>query len=80
MRDSGSDPLDQASDLEASLREAYIQEVQRRMVEFDPDFDGKHCVECAAVMPQLRLTMGRIRCVYCQEEKERKSKHFGVKF
>ena len=73
----GSDPLDHASDMEMRQRERAIHEVQSRLVESHPDFDGKHCVECASKLPDLRLSMGRIRCTLCQEVRERKMKHFG---
>lgn len=42
--------------------------------ESHPDFDGKHCVDGGEVIPKERLLMGRIRCVHCQELKERNSK------
>jgi RNA polymerase-binding transcription factor DksA len=39
-----------------------------------PDFDGQHCVDCDDEIPELRLSMGRVRCVHCQEFLEKKSK------
>lgn len=35
------------------------------------DFDGEHCLDCGDEMPLQRLAWGRIRCVSCQEFKER---------
>lgn len=37
----------------------------------DSNFDGKHCVDGGEVIPTARLTLGKIRCVYCQELLER---------
>lgn len=39
--------------------------------ESHPDFDGMHCVDGGELIPIERLRMGRIRCVDCQEAKER---------
>lgn len=41
-----------------------------------PDFDGLHCVDGGEVIPLARLQMGRVRCVTCQEVKDRGSKLF----
>lgn len=40
--------------------------------EFHPDFDGEHCVGCEDVIPKIRLILGRVRCVPCQEILESK--------
>lgn len=45
--------------------------------ETHPNFDGVHCVDCDAVIPKLRLDMGRVRCVDCQSELEFKAKMRG---
>lgn len=41
-----------------------------------PDFDGEHCVEadCGVRLPNLRLQLGRIRCVDCQELLEKRQR------
>jgi len=39
-----------------------------------PDFDGEHCVDCEDEIPEVRLTMGKVRCVHCQEFLEKKGK------
>ena len=41
----GCDPLDLASDLETDFRERAIKATQSKLVETDPDFDVKHCVD-----------------------------------
>ncbi len=42
-----------------------------------PDFDGVTCLDCGDDIPQVRLSMGRMRCVYCQEILEKKNKMRG---
>jgi hypothetical protein len=39
-----------------------------------PDFDGKHCFDCADDVEPGRLALGKFRCLACQEVKERNSK------
>lgn len=39
--------------------------------ETHPDFDGEHCVSCDVEIPALRLEMGKVRCVNCQQALER---------
>ena len=33
----------------------------------NPDFDGVHCVDCEVELHMVRIQMGRVRCVDCQE-------------
>lgn len=42
--------------------------------ESHPDFDGEHCVDCDDKIHEVRLTMGKVRCVHCQEFLEKKGK------
>ena len=37
-----------------------------------PEFDGLHCVDCEVSIPAPRLAMGRVRCVECQEDLEKR--------
>jgi RNA polymerase-binding transcription factor DksA len=50
---------------------AFDRQKAQSAPETHPDFDGQHCVECEGDIPLQRLTLGRIRCVECQEHKER---------
>ncbi len=72
------DEADIASALEmgfiAQALEAHKAKVAK---ETHPDFDGESCIDCGEQIPELRLSMGRIRCVYCQEALERKNKLHG---
>lgn len=73
-----ADPTDTACDLQADFNEAGLNAVREAMrAESDPDFDGKHCIDCDVKIPELRLADGRIRCVDCQDTKERRSKLCG---
>lgn len=72
-----ADLLDQASQAsELFLEEGVSKAVGRLQPEKHPDFDGRHCVDenCGVVMPKLRLQLGRIRCVDCQERREKLAK------
>lgn len=42
--------------------------------ETHPDFDGESCITCSNEIPVLRLQMGKIRCVECQEKLEKRKK------
>jgi len=71
------DNLDVAADLQQKLNDAGLAEVQRRaQPETHPDFDGKHCISCGNEIPKLRLKLNKIRCVYCQEAKERRDRGY----
>lgn len=52
---------------------------QRELIrpETHPDFDGETCVSCGDDMPEERLKLGRVRCVYCQSEIEKRNKLMG---
>lgn len=32
------------------------------------EWDHEHCIDCDVLIPALRLEMGCVRCVQCQEE------------
>lgn len=72
--EKSADENDMASDLEEVFRELAIESIQANMVQRDPDFDGSNCLDCTDPIPELRLKMGRIRCVDCQTVIERKQK------
>lgn len=73
-----TDDSDRASAIEAQFNEDALEEARRRTVpETSPDFDGKHCIECAEKIPAARLKLGKIRCIECQSLKEQKTKFFG---
>lgn len=69
---------DMASDLEELFREKAIEAAQSNLRQHHPDFDGANCMDCSDPITELRLTMGRIRCVYCQEMLERRQRGFYV--
>ena len=42
----------------------------------DPDFDGKHCVDCLSEIDPRRLAIFKDRCVHCQAIIEKRDKMF----
>ena len=55
-----------------------LEEARRKTApETNPDFDGKHCIECGEKIPAARLKLMKIRCIDCQSLKEQKTKFFG---
>lgn len=63
--------LDVAAALELQQRENAIAKA-RGKPESDPAFDGQHCIACDDQIPVARLALGKIRCVACQETRERR--------
>jgi len=73
-----TDESDRASAFEAQFNEDALEEARRKTApEINPDFDGKHCIECGEKIPAARLKLAKIRCVECQSLKEQKTKFFG---
>ena len=69
------DEADMASNLEMEMLQASLDATRAKVQpEKHPDFDGKNCVECGDKMPKERLKLGRVRCVYCQDELEKLNK------
>ena len=64
--------LEMAERLENAAREhAVYQAAAKNAPEKHPDFDGQHCVECDNEIPEQRLQMKKVRCVYCQTTLEK---------
>lgn len=72
-----ADSLDRAAEWTAQMTDASVanlrlkaspEQVQR------PDGSWPHteCVDCDDEIPEGRLRLGKIRCVYCQARKERR--------
>ena len=40
--------------------------------ESHPEFDGYHCIDCAEGIHPVRLAMGKVRCMECQDFLERR--------
>lgn len=65
--------LELAEELENAQRDhAIMKSATLAAPESHPDFDGTHCIECDNDIPEGRLRLGRIRCVYCQTIKEKR--------
>lgn len=66
-------------DIASALERGYINQALQRhkeklAPETHPDFDGETCIDCGNDIPEVRLKMGKIRCVPCQEKLERNSR------
>ena len=78
--DDVCDDADIASILEMGFIAKALAEHKNKVApETHPDFDGLHCIDCDEEIPELRLKMGRMRCVHCQSELELKNKLSGRK-
>ncbi len=79
MAERYSDPLDAATELTEELNSRAIANFRNAAKpETHPDFDGEHCIDCEDDIPQVRLAMGRVRCVTCQSILERRAQGRGV--
>ncbi len=66
-----ADENDRASNAEYIHNQDSLERVRAlAKPESHPDFDGRHCVECAEVIPGPRLALGKVRCVICQQRLE----------
>lgn len=71
------DEADQASMIQMAENAQALAKIKARLApEKHPDFDGKTCIGCADDIPQLRLDMGKIRCVHCQSALEIKDRMY----
>jgi RNA polymerase-binding transcription factor DksA len=67
-----ADIIDDAQAYNELHQEVSLRNQQAKMLpETHPGFDGWHCVDCEEEIPAKRLGWGRVRCVGCQEFKER---------
>ena len=57
---------------ELHLATALSRAVGKSAPETHPDFNGLDCVDCLEPIPAARLALGRVRCVECQERREKR--------
>lgn len=70
-----ADIIDVAGDVVAVCTEEAERRIRRQVLpESHPEFDGTHCVDCWEPLHQVRIAMGRVRCVTCQEELDQRRK------
>lgn len=68
-----ADPVDRANDVvEVCTAEAERRARGKSAPETHPEFNGTDCVDCEDQIPVARLVLGKVRCVECQEELERR--------
>jgi len=70
-----ADFIDDAQAVNELHQEVSLKNQQAKVLpEVHPGFDGWHCVDCDVEIPAKRLGWGRVRCVDCQDHKEREDK------
>lgn len=70
-----ADQFDMATHLEQMHAEESLKNARALAApETHPDFDGATCVECGDRIQEGRLKLGKVRCVYCQQDLEAKRK------
>lgn len=72
-----ADPLDRASSVSQEFLEQNLARISDRNKPEQvrlPDGTWPHpdCIDCGEEIPQGRLELGKVRCIYCQEALERK--------
>ena len=72
------------ADIAQDLIERRLEAEERRAriaarPEFDMNFDGVHCVECGADMPEVRLKLGKCRCIECQKDFEKRKRAYDMR-
>lgn len=68
-----ADYIDEAQAVNELHQEVSLKnQLVKAQPEKHPDFDGWHCVDCGDEIPAKRLGLGRIRCIGCQDYKERR--------
>lgn len=71
--------VDQANQIVEEFTASHIYRIQQRnkpeQVQ-NPDGSWPHteCIDCDEPIPEGRLALGKVRCIDCQEEKERYEK------
>ena len=74
------DEGDQASAFQMRENALALERAKAAMApETHPDFDGETCVKCGDDIPEARLKMGKVRCVICQDQLERKGKLYAAR-
>lgn len=74
-----ADEIDRAAAISDAHNEDCVANARRAIEpEQVPDADGNFthvdCIECGDELPTARLNLGRVRCVACQEIKERRGR------
>jgi RNA polymerase-binding transcription factor DksA len=85
-----SEPTADENDRASSISERLLADAEAKVRalaqqdEFHEDFDGKHCVECDALIPEIRRRPvaqgghGKVRCCDCQTAIETRKKFFAA--
>ena len=79
MADKHTDPLDIASEQEewfreSSVRQAMMASRPEQTKDENGNWEHEECVDCGEDIPEGRLNLGKIRCIDCQELKEKRQR------
>jgi len=66
--------LEIAAKIEENQRQAGINAVRQRQADSYPKWDGETCLDCGDDLHPVRIDMGCVFCVPCQELRDKKLK------
>lgn len=72
-----ADDLDRAANLTQERADAAVADIRhlnrpQQVQNADGTWPIVDCEDCGNEIPEGRLAMGKVRCVYCQERRERR--------
>lgn len=76
MRESSADDFDKAAELTQHLADSAVAVARKAAAPqqvqcVDGSWPNPDCADCSEPIPEVRLKLGRIRCVDCQDAIER---------
>lgn len=76
-----SDVIDQGSQLAEFLTEAAEKTIRHRakpeqVQDEHGNWEHTECVDCGVEIPEGRLELGKVRCIDCQEVRERRQRGY----
>lgn len=60
-------------------KDALARQAAKNAPQFDSRFNGTDCIDCEEPLPAVRLNMGKVRCVGCQNDAEKKMALRGIR-
>lgn len=76
MSEKYTEQVDQANQIAEEFTAAHVQRIQARnkpeqVRNEDGTWPHEECVDCDEPIPEGRLSLGKVRCISCQEHKEK---------
>ena len=73
-----TDIIDTANAFAARLNDDALDRARGKSApETHPDWNGLNCVDCGDEVHRVRLALGKVRCMSCQDVLEKQAKRFG---